>query len=175
MLCARTRSRVGVNGSHHDVGTRAVVKSGVMHAPHSRMLFSICCVGYCCGWLESVHAGGVYEICENSEIILSSLLVLTRLDLLGSSCCLMRIAHRSSCVHQRPLLCRIAGRPHTSCCLGTRVPVSSRTTIHSRSHLIGPWIGNDWRQNLWISDCSGWCYITFDSISMQVRSHLRGS
>ena len=115
------------------------------------------------------------ENCENSEVILSSLLMLTRLDLLGSSCCLMRIAHRSSCVHLRPLLCQSAVRPHTSCCLGTRVPVSSQTTIDSRSHLIGPWIGNDWRQNLWISDCSGWRYITFDSISMQVTSHLKGS
>ena len=56
----------------------------------------------------------MHEICENPDTILSSPLVLTRLDLLGSSCCLMRIAHRSSCVHRRPLLCQSAVRPYSS-------------------------------------------------------------
>ena len=65
MLRARTRYRIGVNGSHHDVGTRAVVKSRGVHVPLPRMLLSICHVGDCCDWLESVHAGGVHEICEN--------------------------------------------------------------------------------------------------------------
>ena len=106
------------------------MKSRDMHAPHPRMLFCICRVGDCCDWLESVHAGGAHEIREHSDIILSSLLMMTRLDLLGRSCCLMRIAHRSSCVHQKSLLCQTAHRPHTSCCLVTRNPVSS--PVHNR-------------------------------------------
>ena len=113
MPCARTRYRIRVNGSHHDVGTRAVVKSRGMHAPLQRIL-SICRVGDCCDQLESVHAGGVHEICENPDTILSELLMLTRLDLPGSSCCLTRIAHRSSSVHRRPLLRQSAVRPHTA-------------------------------------------------------------
>ena len=36
----------------------------------------------------------------------------------------MRIAHGSSCVHRRFLLCHSAVRPHTSFCLGARIPVS---------------------------------------------------
>ena len=84
-----------------------------MHTPLPRMLLSICRVGDCCDLSEPVHAGGVHEICKNPDTILSSLLMLTCLDLLGSSCCLMRIAHRSSCVHLRPLLCQSAVRTHT--------------------------------------------------------------
>ena len=122
MLCARTRFRVGVNGNDQDVGMRAAVKSLDM--------LSICRVGDCCDCLRSVHAGGVHEMCGNPETILSSLLMLTRLDWLGSSCCLMRIAHRSSCVHRRPLLCQSAVRPHTSCCLVTCIPDSSPVHNH---------------------------------------------
>ena len=90
-----------------------IMKSRGMHTPLPRLLLSICRVGDCCDLLEPVHAGGVHEICENPDSILSSLLMFTRLDLLGSSCCLLRIAHRSSCVHRRPLLCQSAVRSHS--------------------------------------------------------------
>ena len=129
MLCARTRSNVGVNGSHHDVGTRAVVKSLDMHAPHPRMLLSICRVGDCCDCLESVHAAA----CTTFVRILSSLLMLDpTCDLLGSFCCLKRIAHRSSCVHRRLLGVKVQSEPHTSCCLVTRIPsfIPSPQSMH---------------------------------------------
>ena len=105
-----------------------------MHTPLSRMLLSICRVGDCCDLLEPVHAGGVHEICENPDTILSSLLMFARLDLQGSSCCLMRIAHRSSCVHRRPLLCQSAVRSHST------VVLVRASQCHLQSTIVEIWM-----------------------------------
>ena len=42
----------------------------------------------------------------------------------------MRIAFRSSCVHQEASLCQSKVSPHTSCCLSAHIPVSSRVHNH---------------------------------------------
>ena len=44
----------------------------------------------------------------------------------------MRIALRSSCVHLEASLCQGKVRPHTSCCLVTRIPVSSPVHNHCK-------------------------------------------
>ena len=80
-------------------------------------------------WLESEHVGGVHEICVNPETILSSLLMMTRPDLVGRSCLLTRIALRSSCVHLEASLCQGTVRPNTSCCLVARIPFHPQSTI----------------------------------------------
>ena len=54
----------------------------------------------------------------------------------------MRIALRSSCVHLEASLCQGKVRPHTSCCLVARVPVSS--PVHSHSNFTKDDVSHKW-------------------------------
>ena len=49
MPCERTRSRVGADGCHHDVGVETVVESLVVHAHLPRLLS--CLSYYSDGWV----------------------------------------------------------------------------------------------------------------------------
>ena len=92
-----------------------------------------CVISFFYGWSESEHAGGVHEICGNLVSVMSSLLLMTRPDLLGRSCWLMRIAVRPSCVHLEASLCQGKVRPHTSCCLVARISVPSPAHNHCKN------------------------------------------
>ena len=70
---------------------------------------------------------------------------MTRPDLLSRSCWLIRIALRPSCVHLEASLCQGKVRPHTSCCLVARIPVSS--PVQNRYMVAEPrycWISVNW-------------------------------
>ena len=77
------------------------------------------------GW-KSVHAGGVHGICVIPESFLRSLLMMTRPDMVGRCCSLMRIALRSSFVHLEASLCRGKVRTHSCCARSISSPVHNR-------------------------------------------------
>ena len=88
-------------------------------------------------------------VCENPDTIQSSLLMPTWLDLVGSS---IRIAHRSSCVHRRPLLCQSEVKPHTALLSGHARSTKCRSWCQcSGSQLEARW--SLW--NVWLATWKG--------------------
>ena len=106
------------------------------------------------GW-KSVHAGGVHGICVIPESFLRSLLMMTRPDMVGRCCSLMRIALRSSFVHLEDSLCQGKVRTHSCCARSISSPVHNRWMVAKHrcsrgSETLVPCSGDDEQWPQWV-------------------------